>query len=789
MAIFYRRPLALFCAVFISASLLGFLIDAKMKYAVTLIITIVLFITFALFVRGKISGKRLIVFIAVGISALSALLLSYLYFDVRYMPAQEYLYESREIEGVVIKRRYSNSYSSGYGIRIDNIDGEKVYYNAILDCEFVSDLQPGYRFNATVIPEELGYSDYDSMDKMYALADGYMFRCVAATDKDCIIKDENVFILSVGLKDLNSRVTSLITSAVGKEEGRLAAALSLGQKDLLSDSTIRDFRRSGVSHMLALSGMHMTILMGAVGYFLRKLSFGKSVRCVMLIGFTIFYLALTGFSVSATRAALMLMLVYLSYLFSSQSDPLTSLFSACALIIALSPASVCDAGFWMSFSAVLGIIVGLTASRGMFELIWQRKSNDNNNRSYIAPKIFIKALIWILTVIITTISASCSIAFCSWLYFGEISVLTLVTNVLMSLLATVLLAVVLLFVALSGIGEVAGILSHVIGYIAEAMINISGYFSKIENAVVSLRYAFAGIIIVALTAAYIVLFVIKLKKKWIMALPVTAAVALFTLCLGIYGAFNTDNVKVTYLKDGKNEMLLLTSLGDAVLCDMSDGSKSGIRMSLTAADMENVTEIKAFLLTHYHQKHIASTDKLLGNEVVRQIWLPEPINEREYGVMLSLIACANKHDCAVVIYERGGEITLFHDTYIKIDTAYIKRSTHPAITLFFMCGSEKFAYVGASVQESELFQNAAFNIIESNNIVFGVHGPVTKAEYAYDELSREGSSIVFADDEVLVFFRFENEDLALLNQAVLIRSPDKVTFRYNKVRADFDSAR
>jgi competence protein ComEC len=773
MQLFYRRPLALVSAAFIAASLLGFFTQARIKYAVSVIIVAAALFCAVFFSLGRLGRKKLAVTLAAAAAALLGLLASFLYFDVYYMSAQELCGLECEIEGVVLERRYTSPYSSGYGVRVERIDGKRTNYKAILDCEFVSDLQPGYEFSARALPEALGYLSYSTSDKRAQISDGFIIRCIVPADTDLEIVDEDRFVLRVWLGRLNRRVTSLITSAVGGEEGRLAAAMSLGRRDLLSERTLRDFRRTGSSHMLALSGMHMTIIIGAAGLALGWLGFSRGARCILLIGLTLFYLALTGFYLSAARAAIMLILVYVAHIMSAQADPVTSLFLACALIIAVSPGSVADAGLLMSFFATLGLIIGITAFREpLGRLVGKRETG-------VVWKFTAKIIKYIATLIVTTLSASFAVAVFSWLFFGEFSVVTLLANIVLAPAATLLLAGVLLFLVCSGIPS-ADLTARLIRLLSRGMLGFTSYFSQKEYAVVSLRYAFSVTIILAMTAALAALCVIKLKRKWLMLLPPAAAVAAFAICLSVYGAMNAVSLKLTYLSDHKNEMLLVTSGGGAVICDISDGSKSNLGRVLAAADREGISEIKVYMLTHYHQKHIASTEWLLMSEIVRQLWLPEPRDEREYGVMLSLVYLAQKQGCDTVIYKPGSELRVFGSGVLVADTAYIKRSTHPVIMLTLKSGSERFTYVGASVQESPLYPAVSSYVALSRDIVFGIHGPVTKTAFSYDVLSWDAGSVVFAGDEIVAAFEYTPEQERLLAGALLIRSPQIREFTYAK---------
>ncbi|MGI6167120.1 MAG: ComEC/Rec2 family competence protein [Eubacteriales bacterium] len=778
MQLFHRRPLALVCAAFMAASLFGFCIEARFKYAVSVIIVAAALFCAVFFSLGRLGKKKFAMTAAASASALLGLLLSFLYFDVYYMSAQELCGTECVIEGVVLERRYTGSFSSGYSVRIEGIDGRKASYKAILDCEFVSDLQPGYAFSARAVPEKLGYLSYSTSDKRAQIADGFVFRCVVSADTDLKIVDEDRFVLSVWLSRLNRRVTALIESAVGGEEGRLAAAMALGRRDLLSESTLRDFRRTGSSHMLALSGMHMTILVGTAGLALGRLRFGRGVRCVLLTVFTLFYLALTGFHLSAARAAIMLILVYAAYIMAAQADPITSLFLACALIIAVSQSSVADAGLLLSFIATLGLIVGVTASREALDRLTD-KLNGGPVR-----KIAAKALKCLATLIIATLSANLAVAIFTWLFFGELSMVTLLANIVLAPAATLLLAGVLLFLACQGLPAAAGIIARLIRLVSRGMLDFCAYFSGKEYAVVSLRYAFAGVIIIAMTMALAVLSVVRLRRKWIMLLPPAAAAAAFAICLVVCSSANAGNLSLTYLCERKNEMLVITSQGDAVICDISDGSRSNIGLALAAADREGVSEIKVYMLTHYHQKHIASTEWLLMIEIVRELWLPEPRDEREYGVMLSLVYIAEKQGCNTIMYKPGTPLVVFGSGALVADTAYIKRSTHPTVMLSLDFGDEKFTYVGVSVQESSLYPAASEHIAKSRDIVFGIHGPVTKTPFSYDTLARDIRTVVFAGDEIVAAFKYTPEQESLLSEAVLVRSPQARSFYYRGVVPD-----
>lgn len=774
MELFYRRPLALVCAAFIGASLAGFYINSTAKLAAALITAAALGAVLLLCLRRKQPDRKrrrergaavLSVFAAA--AALTSLLSSFCYFDMKYMPLQGYIGYECEVEGTVIARRYSNRFSTGYEVDIKSLNGEKRHFSAVLDCAYVSDLQSGYAFRATVTPAELGYGEYDSADKRSALSDGLMIRLISASDSDCDIVAEDVFNLRVSAASLNRRLTTALEAAVGGEEGNLAAALSLGQRDEISDETARDFRRSGASHLLALSGMHMAVVMGICDLILRRLNMSKSVRCVILLGMMLFYLALTGFSVSASRAAIMLALVYLSFLFSSQTDTLTSLFVAGVIILTVSPSAVADTGFWLSFAATLGIVVGTAAAKSLTSPLYKANGKRRRGIGKGLRKGFIKSIDIIITALIATLAANAATALIVWRIFGEISLLTLITNLCLPPLATLLLALTILFFCFSWQSAIAGVSACFIRITAGLMLRLAEGLASLPGGVVSLRYAFAGVIIVLMTASLTVLTVIRLKRKLIIGVPVLAAALAFIVCLGAYEQGRAEELDVTYLHSGKNEALIVTKSGGAVICDISDGSYSNIKLALDAAHKGYATEVEALVLTHYHQKHISSVYRLMCSEKVDRIWLPEPVTDSEYSVMWSIVYYADACGSRVSVYGAGEPLCIFGEAEIRVQRDYIKRSTHPVIGVGVGYGEDELLYLGGSLHESVLYEKAAALTADCENIIFGIHGPVIKTRYSYPYGS-ELTSIIFSDDNIMSHFDYESTELY---GVTLIRAP------------------
>lgn len=141
------------------------------------------------------------------------------------------------------------------------------------------------------------------------------------------------------------------------DQSPLAAALLLDDKSDLPEDVAADFQTAGVAHVLTVSGLHVMILFSCILLLLRR--FSPSQRTVLLISLLLLgaYTLLVGARASVLRAGLLMVYLQLGRMVRRQRDPLTALAAAFLCILLLRPLELFSAGFQMSFSAVLGLIL------------------------------------------------------------------------------------------------------------------------------------------------------------------------------------------------------------------------------------------------------------------------------------------------------------------------------------------------------------------------------------------------------------------------------------------------
>jgi len=252
----------------------------------------------------------------------------------------------------------------------------------------------------------------------------------------------------------------VINSGMSQRSQAVIIAMLLGNDDFIGSDVRDEFSRAGVSHVLALSGLHVGIITLIIWFLLFPLDYfgGKRYRLLLTLALLIGYDLLTGMSPSAVRATVMIAFVFSSVVFLRKSTPLNSLAAAALVILIFSPNSLYSVGFQLSFIIVAALILFYE----MFEL----KMTGN------------KLLNYLYTTFLTSLVAMLSSIVLTAYYFNTVSLVSVFSNVLLMPLVPVFMVVGTFALTLLIIGGELSLLNNVIDWVTSVIDGAVGWFAS-----------------------------------------------------------------------------------------------------------------------------------------------------------------------------------------------------------------------------------------------------------------------------------------------------------------------
>lgn len=321
----------------------------------------------------------------------------------------------------------------------------------------------------------------------------------------------------------------------------LLAAMALGARDNLDDDVLSVLNRSGTVHLISVSGLHLSVLIGCLQGLFARLKLGKRLSSLLCAVGAFCFAMLVGFSPSITRALVMMLIWLLSRGVSQRSDSLNSLGVAMIVTTLFAPHWVLSKGFWLSFSSTFGIVA--LSPPLLAKLVARYKENSRVKRR-LANLIFGSGLV-----------SLCAYAFSLPVLLvttGWVTIASPVANALISPLITPALVCGMLCAAIPGIiAPVAWLANACTGLI----VAVSKMFANIPFTVFTLDDFWRLLWVVLVFGVVAFLLYTKAEKKirlyGVLLLAFAFAVGSLT-----HGMASCDKVEVIALEGCSSTILL-----------------------------------------------------------------------------------------------------------------------------------------------------------------------------------------------------------------------------------------
>jgi len=427
-----------------------------------------------------------------------------------------------------------------------------------------------------------------------------------------------------------------LTVGLGQQEAALMQAIELGDRgdigreDFEEGYSVRDaFARSGLSHLMALSGQNVALLTGAVVWLLIRLRVRLMWRYLLAAAFLGPYLLLVGVSPSIFRACLMGGAVLLAYAIGrGRPDPYGVIALAAVLCLLPFPLWLLDVGFQLSFLAVLGLsLSGKLAARlpGRWPL-------------------------WLRLALVATVLAELATLPVIAGTFGQLPLVGLPAN----LIAGVLMAALVPLGFLAGLlGPLAVTVNWLTGLLASALLLVVEVFGRAP--VLSWgAVGTAGMVASGVAALAGVLWLLGRVRAPALLGTLLACAAL----TGLPGLLRPAR-ELVFLDVGQGDSTLIRARGLNVLVDGGGSVRSdydvGSRTVVPALRALGVRSLNVVVATHADTDHIEGLSGVLRAVPVGELWIGQ--RKTDDPVLTDLLAVAAERGVPVREVRRGDRVS------------------------------------------------------------------------------------------------------------------------------------
>ncbi|KJV65445.1 MULTISPECIES: ComEC/Rec2 family competence protein [Ehrlichia] len=289
-------------------------------------------------------------------------------------------------------------------------------------------------------------------------------------------------------------IYKILLRSLTEDSANILSALLIGKKEGIKDDIMDAIRNTGIAHLFAISGLHLSFIAGLFFTLLRNLlvlftRFAeryniKKISAVIAIVMSLIYLLIAGMPVSAQRAFIMVSCIFIGVLIDRNHNNLCSIAIASFVILLINPESLLSPSFQMSFAAVLALV----ASRNIF----LRLVMMNNILQYF------------LSIILSSLIASLATLPYVIYHFNYFSIAGVFANLLAIPITTFFIMPLGLLYIVLGIVNLEFCISWMVESSVRVLIHITQYISKI-NGLIVLLHAFSSVSILVITLGFLFL--------------------------------------------------------------------------------------------------------------------------------------------------------------------------------------------------------------------------------------------------------------------------------------------
>lgn len=352
------------------------------------------------------------------------------------------------IEAIVKSNVKKNKYRNLY--KIESIKGNLkikylyLYTNKNVNFEYGDIVKINGIFNKPQIR-----TNYKGFDYSKYLKTKSIYGIIKAKEIKKI--NEIKFSISKNINSIFLKTKKLIQLNFDEDISNVLLGITLGYTDEMDEEIKNDFSESNISHILAVSGMHIGYILLICKIILEK-PFGKRKMYIYTIAIILLYMIFTGLSPSAVRATIMATLMLFSKVIYKKSDIWTNISLSILILLLYNPFLIENVGLILSYIATIGILV-------------YYKNFKNENK--------------ILEIIGITLTIFIFIAPIIAMYFNKIPILSLGVSAVIGFIAGLIVIFGFLFICLNSFTLISNLIKVILSIIVKVLIRIANFGSNL----------------------------------------------------------------------------------------------------------------------------------------------------------------------------------------------------------------------------------------------------------------------------------------------------------------------
>ncbi len=650
--------------------------------------------------------------------------------EIRANPIQLFEWENIDIKADVIQNGWSQSGREVYEVETKLINlpsdvkwQEQIKMRLYGDEESNNEILPGNRIHAEVRlysfpekrnPHEFDYGEWLKSQSIYA--HGELIDVHQAERK-----------AKFGWEPIREYVQSNIDEFFDERSAPFAKALFLGYKEELTQDERNAFSRAGLSHIMAVSGLHVGFVVAPFWLIIPWLWASKKRKWAGLFLLTILlfgYAGLTGFSASVSRASLMAWLLTFGKLFHKIRFSINVTALAAIILLLFDPGQLFEIGYQLSFSAVFIILLVMPEA--------QRIIPEKHRFNWVGS---------LLTIIVISFIVQLGLFPILTQYFGEFSIVGPAANALVLPLLAITVPVGLMISLIGGLLPfVIQVLSVPVSYSIYWVQHVATYFGELEYGYLAVTHSSIFIYMIWGFSVAVVATIRISAMRWKMVICLLVAINGFMIESTIQKP-STQKLKITMLDVGQGDAVhIKTPAGKNLLVDTGRWTpmgNSGERVLLPYLEYKNIDKLDAVILSHPHADHIGGLPVLMEEVEIEKIYHSDyPYDSRLYETYTSMAEELNipLHNVGAGEMLEVDPALLFFVTGPRLDRAPDRNPNNHSLTFRLQYGETSYLFTGDAEreQEAELVEMYG-DFLNTDFLKVGHHGSRTSSTTEFVE--------------------------------------------------------